>query len=75
MPLWGYHTIFPTLKFSQDKADSPPHLSDADSNNAADNDADNNTADDDADNDADVDADNDNAMQTTDKDAVAMQCR
>ncbi len=72
---WGYHTIFPPHKYTQDKTDSPPHSSDADDDNAADNRADNDAADNDADDNADINADNNDAMQTTDDNADAMQCR
>ncbi len=57
--LWGYYTIFPPHKYTQDKADSPPHLSNADDDGAADNDTDDDVADDATDNNADVNADND----------------
>ncbi len=70
--LWGYHTIFPSHKYTLDKADSPPHPSDAGNDNAADDDADNNAADNNADNDADVDTDNNNATQMMDDDADTM---
>jgi hypothetical protein len=62
----------------QDGADSPPHPSNADDHNVADNNADGNTAEDttadnnadvDADNDADDDTDNDDAMHMTDDNA------
>ncbi len=62
----------------QDEADSPPHLSNSDDYDAADDDTDDDAADNDAaddntdvdtDNDADDNADNDDAMQTTDNNA------
>ncbi len=53
---------------TQDKADCPPHPSNADDDDAANNDADNNAADnaadDAADNNADVNVDSNNLMQT-----------
>ncbi len=70
----GYHTIFPPTKI-QDKADSPPHPSNADDHNAADDDADDNAADNNADNDTDNNADNNDTMQTTDDDANDRQRR
>ncbi len=72
---WGYHTIFPPHKYTQDKADPPPYPSNADNNNAADDNADNNAADINADNDADINTDNDDMTQTTDNNADATQCR
>jgi hypothetical protein len=63
------------LTNTQDKADSPPHPSNADNDDAADDNADNNTAEDATDNNADVDADNNNLMQMTDNDTDAEQCR
>ncbi len=72
---WGYHTIFPTHKYTQKEADSPPHPREAEEDDAADNDADDDTADNNADDNADVDTDNDDRTQTTDDNADAMQCR
>ncbi len=70
---WGYHTIFPPHKYTQDKADSLPYPSNADNNDAADDDTDNDAIDDKNDDNADVNADNNNATQTTDDDADATQ--
>jgi hypothetical protein len=64
-----------THTYTQDKADSPPHPSNTDNNNADDNNADNDTANDNADNDADIDADNNGATQTMEDDTDATQCR
>jgi hypothetical protein len=55
---WEYHTIFLPTK-TQDEADSPPHPSNAD-----DNDADNEALDDDTDNNADINTDNNATTQT-----------
>ncbi len=73
--LWGYHTIFPPHKYTQDEADPPLHPSNADDNGAADNDADDDTADNNTDDDADINTNNNNAMQTTDNEADVTQCR
>ncbi len=72
---WGYHTIFPPHKYTQDKADSLPNPSNAYNDNTAEDNADNDAADNNADNNADFDADNDNAMQTTDNNADVKQRR
>ncbi len=56
--LWGYHTIFPPRKYTQDEADPPPHPSDADDDDAADNDADADAVDNNVEDDAE-------SMQTT----------
>jgi hypothetical protein len=73
--LWGYHTIFPPHKYTQDEADSPPHPSNADNKDAADDNVDDNDADNDADDNADVDADNNNTMLTADDNTDLAQCR
>ncbi len=75
LPCCGGITPSCPLTNTQDEADSPPHLSDADDNIAADNDADNNATDNDADINADVNADNDDTTQTMDDNVDAMQCR
>ncbi len=72
---WGYHTIFPPHKYTQDKADSPPPSRDEENNNAADNDADNIATEGNIEDDADVNADNNNAIQTMDNNKDAMGCR
>jgi hypothetical protein len=74
---WCHRDITPSSPFTntQDKADSSPHPSNADSKDTAEDDADNDAADNNADNNADADTDNNNAMQTIDNDADAMQHR
>ncbi len=73
--LWGYHTILPPHKCTQDKADPPPHPSNADNDDAADIDADDDATDNNADDNSDVDADNNNMTQATDNNADATQRR
>ncbi len=73
---WDITPSSPLTKI-QDEADSPPHPSNTDNHDAAEDGADNDAGDADTDNnaegnannDADVNADNDNAMQMMDDDA------
>jgi hypothetical protein len=52
-----------------------PHPSNADDDNAADDDTDNVVVDGNTDNNADINSDNDEAMQRTDNDTEVMRCR
>jgi hypothetical protein len=65
--LWDITPSSPTTKI-QDKADSPPHPSNADNHDAADDNTDNDAAYDNAEDNADANAENANTTQTTDDD-------